>query len=73
MATSATAIRVAVAAGVSRVGQPIAQLNKYPIIPVVVIIFFFLMAILALVVTPYSPTKISLPEKNIPPRLAKRG
>ncbi len=42
-------------------------------IPVAVIGFFLLVAIFAPLVTPYSPTKTSLPEKNIPPLWQEGG
>ena len=42
-------------------------MRKGLLIPMSIILFFLLVAIFAPLVTPYSPTKTSLPEKNIPP------
>ena len=52
---------------ISRIGTPIARLRSGVAIPVGIILFFLFVAIFAPLVTPYSPTKTSLPEKNIPP------
>ncbi len=53
--------------------KPVVQLRRGPVIPVAVIGFFLLVAIFAPLVTPYSPTKTSLPEKNIPPLWQEGG
>ncbi len=57
----------------SRILKPVARLRRGPVIPVTVIGFFLLVAIFAPLVTPYSPTKTSLPEKNIPPLWQEGG
>ena len=57
----------------SRILKPVARLRRGPVIPVAVIGFFVLVAIFAPLVTPYSPTKTSLPEKNIPPLWQEGG
>ena len=57
----------------SRILKPVARLRHGPVIPVTVIGFFVLVAIFAPLVTPYSPTKTSLPEKNIPPLWQEGG
>ena len=57
----------------SRILRPVARLRRGPVIPVTVIGFFVLVAIFAPLVTPYSPTKTSLPEKNIPPLWQEGG
>ena len=64
---AASSIRVSLGTGLSRLGAPIAGLRKGLVIPLGIILFFVLVAIFAPLVTPYSPTKVSLPEKNIPP------
>ena len=57
----------------TRILKPVAQFRRGPVIPVSVIGFFVLVAIFAPLVTPYSPTKTSLPEKNIPPLWQEGG
>ena len=53
--------------GITRIGSPLARLRSGVFIPVGIILFFVFVAIFAPLVTPYSPTKTSLPEKNVPP------
>ena len=67
MAAAGSIKRTALWAGAGRVARPIIALRSGPVIPVIIIGFFVMVAILAPLVTPYSPTKTSLPEKNIPP------
>ena len=67
MATSVASIRIAVGSRITRASRPLAYLRRYPVIPLVILSAFVLMAILAPALTPYSPTRTSLPEKNIPP------
>ena len=57
----------------ARLFKPVVSLRRGPVIPVTVIGFFVLVAIFAPLVTPYSPTKTSLPEKNIPPLWQEGG
>jgi peptide/nickel transport system permease protein len=64
---SATSIRVSLGTGITRLGAPLAGLRRGLIFPLGIILFFLLVAVFAPLVTPYSPTKTSLPEKNIPP------
>ena len=67
MAAAGSIKRTALWAGAGRVPRSIVALRSGPVIPVIIIGFFVMVAILAPLVTPYSPTKTSLPEKNIPP------
>ena len=62
-----SSVRLSVGTGLSRIGAPLAVLRRGLFIPVGIILFFVLVAIFAPLVTPYSPTKTSLPEKNVPP------
>ena len=62
-----SSVRLSVGTGLSRIGAPLAGLRRGLFIPVGIILFFVLVAIFAPLVTPYSPTKTSLPEKNVPP------
>lgn len=63
-----SSIRVSLGARLRRrIRAPIAGLRPGLVIPLGIILFFVLVAIFAPLVTPYSPTKNSLPEKNIPP------
>ena len=62
-----SSVRVSLGTGLSRISAPLAGLRRGPLIPLTIILFFVLVAIFAPVVTPYSPTKTSLPEKNVPP------
>lgn len=62
-----SSVRVSLGTGLSRIGAPLAGLRRGPLIPLTIILFFVLVAIFAPLVTPYSPTKTSLPEKNVPP------
>lgn len=64
---AASTIRATLGTGISRIRAPILRLKKGILIPAGIILFFVLVAIFAPLVTPYSPTKTSLPEKNIPP------
>ena len=68
-----TTVRSTTWTGMSRILKPVARLRRGPVIPVAVIGFFVLVAIFAPLVTPYSPTKTSLPEKNIPPLWQEGG
>ncbi len=72
MAT-ASSTRVSLGTGISRIGTPFKQLRKGLFIPLGIILFFVLVAIFAPLVTPYSPTKTSLPEKNVPPLWQEGG
>ena len=67
MAAAGSIKRTALSLGAGRLARPLAALRSGPVIPVIIIGFFVMVAILAPLVTPYSPTKTSLPEKNIPP------
>ena len=62
-----SSVRLSLGTGLSRIGAPISVLRRGLFIPVGIILFFVLVAIFAPLVTPYSPTKTSLPEKNVPP------
>ena len=62
-----SSVRVSLGTGLSRISAPLAGLRRGPLIPLTIILFFVLVAIFAPLVTPYSPTKTSLPEKNVPP------
>ena len=62
-----SSIRVPLKTGISRISAPLGVLRRGPFIPLAIILFFVLVAIFAPLVTPYSPTKTSLPEKNMPP------
>ena len=64
---AASSVRVSLGTGLSRISAPLAGLRRGPLIPLTIILFFVLVAIFAPLVTPYSPTKTSLPEKNVPP------
>ena len=64
---AASSVRASLGTGLSRISAPLAGLRRGPLIPLTIILFFLLVAIFAPLVTPYSPTKTSLPEKNIPP------
>ena len=67
MAAAGSIKRTALSLGAGRLARPLVALRSGPVIPVIIIGFFLMVAILAPLVTPYSPTKTSLPEKNIPP------
>lgn len=43
------------------------QIRRYPVVPILVILTFLLMAIFANLIAPHSPTEQSLPERLIPP------
>jgi len=43
------------------------QIRRWPIVPILVILTFLLMAIFANLIAPHSPTEQSLPERLIPP------
>ena len=62
-----SSVRVSLGTGLSRISAPLGAVRRGPFIPVGIILFFVLVAVFAPMVTPYSPTKTSLPEKNIPP------
>ena len=62
-----TSAKVSLGTGLSRIRSPLAGLRRGPLVPLTIILFFVLVAIFAPLVTPYSPTKTSLPEKNVPP------
>lgn len=62
-----SSVRASLGTGLSRINAPLGVLRQGPFIPVGIILFFVLVAIFAPLVTPYSPTKTSLPEKNVPP------
>lgn len=64
---AASSVRVSLGTGLSRISAPLTGLRRGPLIPLTIILFFVLVAIFAPLVTPYSPTKTSLPEKNVPP------
>ena len=64
---AASSVGVSLGTGLSRIRAPLVGLRRGPFVPVGIILFFVLVAIFAPLVTPYSPTKTSLPEKNVPP------
>jgi len=49
------------------------QIRRWPVVPILVILTFLLMAIFANLITPHSPTEQSLPERLIPPAWQAEG
>jgi len=49
------------------------QIRRWPIVPILVILTFLLMAIFANLIAPHSPTEQSLPERLIPPAWQVEG
>ena len=72
MASEST-IRVTLGTGITRIRAPILSLGTGFFIPAGIILFFVLVAVFAPLMTPYSPTKANLPEKNIPPFWQEEG
>ena len=72
MASEST-IRVTLGTGITRIRAPILSLGAGFFIPAGIILFFVLVAVFAPLMTPYSPTKANLPEKNIPPFWQEEG
>ena len=64
---AATTIATSLGTGWSIIRTPLSSLRRGVVLPLSIILFFLLVAIFAPFVTPYSPTKTSLPEKNVPP------
>ena len=64
---AATTIATSLGTGWSIIRTPLSSLRRGVVLPLGIILFFLMVAIFAPFVTPYSPTKTSLPEKNVPP------